>query len=98
MWSEELRGPLGYVRCEAGTSATMKKKRLERELRALAERHEQLERAHRQLAVHAEVIAVAVQSPATVPASDLEDAIAGIHELNAAFASEKRRRRVPVAA
>ena len=76
----------------------MKKKRLKRELRALAEKHKELERAHRQLATHAEVIAVAVHSPALVPASDLQDAIAGIHELTASFASERRLRRVPAAA
>lgn len=76
----------------------MKKKRLERELRALAESHRELERAHRQLATHAEVIAVAVHSPAIVPASDLQDAIAGIHELTASFAANKALRRVPAAA
>jgi hypothetical protein len=76
----------------------MKKKRLRRELRALADSHKELERAHRQLATHAEVIAVAVHSPAVVPASALEDAIVGIHELTANFAAEKRLRRVPVAA
>ena len=76
----------------------MKKKRLKRELRALAENHKRLERAHRQLATHAEVIAVAVHSPALVPASDLQDAIIGLHELTANFASEKRLREVPAAA
>ena len=73
----------------------MKKKRIKRELRALAESHKELERAHRRLATHAEVIAVAVHSPAIVPASDLEDAIAGIHDLTAHFASEQSLRRVP---
>jgi hypothetical protein len=76
----------------------MKKKQIKRELRALAESHKELEQAHRRLATHAEVIAVAVHSPALVPASDLEDAIAGIHELSAHFASEKSLRRVPAAA
>ena len=76
----------------------MKKKRLKRELRALAESHEQLKQAHRRLATHAEVIAVAVHSPAIVPASDLEDTIGGIHELTASFASEKPLRRVRAAA
>lgn len=76
----------------------MKKKQIKRELRALAASHEELERAHRRLATHAEVIAVAIHSPALVPASDLEDAIAGIHELSAHFASEKSLRRVPAAA
>lgn len=76
----------------------MKKKRLKRELRALAESHEQLKQAHRRLATHAEVIAVAVHSPAIVPASDLEDAIGGIHELTESFASEKPLRRVRAAA
>jgi hypothetical protein len=74
----------------------VKKKRLKRELRALAESHRQLERAHRQLATHAEVIAVAVHSPAIVPASDLQDAITGIHDLASRLPSEKPRR-VPVA-
>ena len=74
------------------------KKKIKRELRALAESHKELERAHRRLATHAEVIAVAVHSPAIVPASDLEDAIAGIHELSAHFASEEQLRRVPAAA
>lgn len=76
----------------------MKKKRLEQELRALAESHQELEQAHRRLAAHAEVIAVAVHSPAIVPASDLEDAVAGIHELTANFASKKRLGHVPAAA
>ena len=76
----------------------MKKKRIKRELRALAESQRELERAHRQLAAHAEVIAVAVHSPALVPASDLQDAVAGIHELTAHFAAKKSPRRVPVAA
>jgi hypothetical protein len=82
----------------SGYARLMKKKQLKRELRALAESHQELERAHRQLAAHAEVIAVAVHSPAIVPASDLQDAIAGIHELTANFASKKRLRRVPAAA
>lgn len=80
-----------------GYAARMKKKQLKRELRALSKSQKKLERAHRRLAAHAEVIAVAVHSPALVPASDLQDAIAGIHELNATFASEKLRS-VPVAA
>ena len=76
----------------------MKKKRIERELRALAESHKELERSHRRLARYAEVVAVAVHSPAIVPASDLQDAVAGIHELTAHFAAEKSLRRVPTAA
>jgi hypothetical protein len=76
----------------------MKKKRLKRELRALADNQEELKRAYRQLATHAEVVAVAVHSPALVPESDLQDAITGIHELNANFASEKRLRRAAAAA
>ena len=60
----------------------MRKKRLKRELRALSKSHERLEQAHRQLATHAEVIAVAVRSPDLVPEADLDAAIAGIHELN----------------
>jgi hypothetical protein len=76
----------------------MKKKRIKRELRALAESHQELERAHRRLATYAEVVAVAVHSPAIVPASDLQDAVAGIHELNAHFATEKPLRPVPDAA
>ena len=82
----------------SGQLAHMKNKRLKKELRALTERHEKLERAHRRLAKHAEVIAIAVHSPALVPESDLQDAITGIHELTATFASEKRLRRVPIAA
>jgi hypothetical protein len=62
----------------------MRKKRLKRELRALTKSHQELVRAHRQLATHAEVVAVAVRSPDLIPRSDLDDAIAGIHELNAA--------------
>lgn len=61
----------------------MRKKRLKRELHALAERHDELERAHRRLAAHTEVIAVAVRSPDLVSQTDLDDAIAGVHELNA---------------
>ena len=76
----------------------MKKKRIKRELRALAKSHKELERAQRRLAAHAEVIAVAVHSPAIVPASDLQDAISGIHQLTATLTVEKRPHRVPVAA
>jgi hypothetical protein len=72
----------------------MKKKRLKRELRALTNNQEELKRAHRQLATHAEVLAVAVHSPALVPESDLQNAITGLHELTANFASEKRLHRV----
>ena len=64
----------------------MGKKRLKRKLRALAESHEQLQQTHRRLAAHTEVIAVAVRSPDRVPQADLDDAIAGIHELNAVLA------------
>lgn len=60
----------------------MGKKRLKRKLDALAESHEQLQQAHRRLAAHTEVIAVALRSREVVPESDLDDAIAGIHELN----------------
>ena len=61
----------------------MGKKRLKRKLRALTESHEELQRAHRRLAAHTEVIALAVRSRDHVPPADLDDAIAGIHELNA---------------
>ena len=61
----------------------MRKKRLERELRALSEQHERLQEAHRRLAAHTEVIAVAVRSPDLVPQADLDEAIAGVHALNA---------------
>jgi hypothetical protein len=40
-----------------------------------------LEDALRRLAVHAEVVALAVRSPERVPEPDLDGAIAGIHEL-----------------
>jgi hypothetical protein len=65
-----------------GSTGPVGKKRLERELRALAVRHEQLEEAHRRLSLHVEVIALALRSPDHVPQSDLEDAITGVHELN----------------
>lgn len=65
----------------------MGKKRLKRELRALAERQAGLEREYRRLAAHCEVIAVAVRSPDLVPRADLDDAIAGVHELNAVLQS-----------
>ena len=61
----------------------MRKKQLKRELSALTERHKQLEQTHRRLAAHTAVIAVAVRSPDLVAQADLDDAIAGIHELNA---------------
>lgn len=64
----------------------MSKKRLERDLRDLAERHERLEQAHRKLAAHIGVIAVAVRSPDLVPQADLDDAISGVHELNVRLA------------
>jgi hypothetical protein len=63
------------------------KKRLKRELRALAERQAELDREYRRLVAHCEVIAVAVRSPDLVPRADLDDAIAGIHELNASLES-----------
>lgn len=61
----------------------MGKKRLKRKLQALAESHEQLQQAHRRLAAHTEVVALAVRSADHVPPADLDDAIAGIHDLNA---------------
>lgn len=67
-----------------GYRVAVQKKQLKRELRALVRRHEQLERAQRRLAAHAEVVAVAVRSPDLVPPGDLDAAIAGIHELNGA--------------
>ena len=80
-----LKGEVAGVRHdESGYAASMRKKQLKRELRALARRHEQLEQTQRRLATHAEVIAVAVRSPDLVPQTDLDDAIAGIHRLNAA--------------
>jgi len=60
----------------------VRKKRLKRELRALGEGHDRLERAHRRLATHTEVIAVALRSPDLVSQADLDAAIAGVHELN----------------
>jgi hypothetical protein len=60
----------------------VRKKRLKRELRALAESHRRLEQAQRRLAMHAEVIAVALRSPDAVPQADLDNAVAGIHELS----------------
>jgi hypothetical protein len=65
----------------------MRKKRLKRELRTLAERHRELEQAQRKLAAHAEVIAVALRSPDAVPQADLDNAVAGIHELSVIDAS-----------
>jgi hypothetical protein len=60
----------------------MKKKRLKRELRALAQRQEQLEEAQRRLTAYTEVIAVAIRTPERVPQRDLDTAIAAMHELN----------------
>jgi hypothetical protein len=60
----------------------VRKKRLKRELRALADDHSRLEQAHHRLAAHAEVIAIAVRSPNAVPQTDLDNAVAGIHELS----------------
>jgi len=59
-------------------------KRLKRELRTLAEHQDELDRAHRRLARHTEVIAVALRSP---DLTDCDDAIAGLHELNALLES-----------
>jgi hypothetical protein len=59
----------------------VKKKRIKRDLETLIERHEQLEEAQRRLATHAEVLALAVRSPERVPESDLDNAIAGLHQL-----------------
>lgn len=73
----------------------MKKKRLEQELRALAERHAELEEAHRLLATHAEVIALAVRSPDHVPEQDLDDAIAGLDALRERRSNSSRLTRLP---
>lgn len=64
----------------------MKKKKIKRELRRMTARQETLELAQRRLAAHIEVIAVAVRSPDRVPQVDLDNAIAGVHDLNGAKA------------
>lgn len=69
----------------AGIAQAVKKKRLKRELRALAERQDQLEQASRVLAAHSAVIAVAVRTPERVPHGDLDASIAGVHELNGRY-------------
>lgn len=50
-----------------------------------AEIHE-LEQALRRLAIHAEVVALAVRSPNRIPEEDLDGAIEGIHKLTLASA------------
>jgi hypothetical protein len=60
----------------------MRKKKLKRELRVLTKRHEQLEEAHRKLALHVDVIGVAVRSRNQVPEGDLDEAVRGVHDLN----------------
>ena len=62
----------------------MKKKRLKRELRTLAKKYDELEDAHRRLATHVSVIALAVRTPDRVPEQDLDDAIAGLNTRSAA--------------
>jgi hypothetical protein len=62
----------------------VRKKTIKRELRGLSERYAQLELAHRRLAAHLEVIALAVRSPDRVPQHDLDTAIAGVHALSGA--------------
>jgi hypothetical protein len=52
-----------------------------------AEVHE-LKETLRRLAVHAEVVALALRSPGRVPESDLDGAIAGIHELTLSAPTE----------
>ena len=42
---------------------------------------EELKETMRRLIAHTEVVAVAVRTPEAVTQSDLDDAIAGIHEL-----------------
>jgi hypothetical protein len=61
----------------------VKKKRIKSDLQTLAERQEQLVEAQRRLATHAEVVALALRSPERVPESDLDNAIAGLHQLAA---------------
>jgi hypothetical protein len=58
----------------------MKKKKLKRELRALATRHDSLAETVRRLAAHIDFLAVAARSPDVVSAADLDAAIAGIHQ------------------
>jgi hypothetical protein len=50
---------------------------------------DELTDAVRQLAAHAEVLAVALRTPEAVPAADLDEAVAGIHELYGRLAERK---------
>ena len=53
--------------------------------RNLAERHDALAEVVHRLATHAAVLAVALRDPEAVPSADLDAALAGINDLNAAF-------------
>ena len=63
----------------------MTKKGIQAQVDDLAERHSQLAAACARLAAHAEVVALAVRTPEAVPRDDLDDAIAGLHELHSAL-------------
>jgi hypothetical protein len=63
----------------------VKKKDMQAQLDDLAERHSQLAAVVSRLAAHAEVVAIAVRSPDSVPSDDLDDAIDGLHELHSAL-------------
>lgn len=66
------------------------KKELDAQLRDLAERHEALVEIVHRLTTHTAVLALAVRDPDTVPPADLEDALTGISELNAAIVANRQ--------
>ena len=55
------------------------------QLRYLAERHDALAEIVHRLDTHAAVLAVALRDPEAVPSAELDAALAGINDLNAAF-------------
>lgn len=64
-----------------------KKKELDRQLRDLRARHDELAEAVGRLATHAAVLAVAVRDREAVPPGDLDAALTGIDELAARLAA-----------
>jgi hypothetical protein len=62
-----------------------KKKELDAQLRELTARHEALAEVVHRLATHSAVVALALRDPEAVPAADLDAAVTGISEINAAL-------------
>ena len=66
-----------------------KKKELDAQLLDLAARHDALVEIVQRLATHTAVLAVALRNPQAVPEADLDAAVTGIGEINAAILAQQ---------